>query len=670
MTPRQPINSKFSSLWHGGDYNPEQWPSDIWDEDMEYMRLAGVNAVSVGIFSWVSLEPEEGVFTFDWLDQILDKLHQNGVHAILATPSAAPPAWMSQKYPETLRVGADRVRRLHGNRVNYNWASSLYREKTAEMAERLANRYGKHPALAMWHVSNEYGGEDFSEDSRLAFIQWLKTRYSGSLTDLNEAYWSAFWGHTYTDWDQIQIPGQPYSESAIHGLNIDWRRFVSDQILEFFLNESAPLRRITPDVPITTNMMGHYEGLDPWKWKDHVDVFTWDSYPGFTEHPRNGEDLIKVGFIHDMYRTIKEKPFLLIESTPSSSNWYSSMRLKRPGLNRLEAMQAVAHGSDGVMYFQWRASRGSQEKYHGAVVSHAGGPGRRVFEEVAEVGRDLQALSDVVGTYRQPEVAIIYDWESNWALSDSCGPVLGNKGHFGAALSNYRAFWEQSIPCAVIDSDQPLDKYRVVVAPMLYMLKPGVAARLSEFVAAGGTLVTTYLSGLVNESDLAFLRDRDWPLESLLGIFTEEIDPLFPDEKVVLSADLGQGVRTYEANRFCDLIETRGAEVLGEYQSEFYAGRPFLTRNSFGEGKAWYVAARTDQAFLNDLHRHIATELNLERDIEGEMPEKVMAVRRGDRLFILNFSEENQTVEYKGRTLTLEPYGCVIEQVEVLAPSR
>lgn len=670
MTPRQPINPQFPVLWHGGDYNPEQWPRETWDEDMRYMRLTGVTAVSVGIFSWVSLEPEEGVFTFDWLDQILDMLHENGVHAALATPSAAPPAWMARKYPEILRVGPDRVRRLHGNRVNFNWANPLYRRKTAEMAERLADRYGKHPALAMWHVSNEYGGEDYSEESRLAFIEFLKARYNGSLAALNEAYWSAFWGHTYTAWDQIELPGQPYSETAIHGLALDWRRFCNSQMLEFYLNESAPLRRITPHVPVTTNMMGHYEGLDPWKWKDHVDVYTWDSYPGFTGKPRAGEDLIKTAFIHDMYRSIKDKPFLMIESTPGSSNWYSAMRLKRPGMNRLEAMQAVAHGSDGAMYFQWRASRGSQEKFHGAVVSHAGGPGTRMFEEVAENGRALQDLSDVAGANREPEVAVIYDWESNWALSDSCGPVLGDKGHFGTAVSHYRGFWEQSIPCAVVDSDQPLDKYRVVVAPMLYMLKPGVAERLSDFVAGGGTLVTTYLTGLVDESDLVLRRDQGWPLESLLGIFTEEIDPLFPEERVKLSANLGDGPRQYEANRFCDVIESRGAEVLGTYQSEFYAGRPFLTRNAFGKGKAWYIAARTDQGFLNDLYGSIASDLNLARDLDSETASGVMAVRRGERLFILNFTEAEQAVEFQGRTITLEPYGCAIERVEAFAASR
>ncbi len=653
-------------LWHGGDYNPEQWSRDIWDEDMAWMREAGVNAATVGVFSWVSLEPEEGVFTFDWMDELLDLMHANGVHAILATPSAAPPAWMARKYPEILRVGPDRVRRLHGNRVNYNWSSPVYREKTTEMAERLALRYGKHPALALWHVSNEYGGEDFSEGSRQAFIAWLRRRYEDDLESLNQAYWSRFWGHTYTDWDQIEIPGPPYSETAIHGLTLDWRRFVDWQILDFYLNESAPLRRITPDIPITTNMMGTYETVDPWKWKDHVDVFSWDSYPGFTDHPVDTGDWVKVAFTHDIYRSLKNKPFLLIESTPVSSNWYATMRLKRPGMHKLEAMQAVAHGSEGVMYFQWRQSRGSQEKFHGAVVSHAGGPGTRTFEEVADVGRELQAMPDLVGACQEPEVAIIYDWENAWALRDSCGPILGDKGYFPTCLRHYRGFWEQSIPCAVIDSDQPFNGYRVLVAPMLYMLKPGVAERIEEFVRSGGTFVATYLTGVVDQSDLAFQRDRDWPLQDVLGIFSEELDALFPNEPVPVKADLGE----FTAVRFCDVVHLRGAEPLGEYAGEFYAGQPFLTRNGLGNGEAWYIAARTEDGFLARFYAQLAADLKLRRDLEAETPEGVMAIRRGDYRFLINYTDQPQSFEHEGQTIALRAYESVIERVEQLVTVR
>jgi beta-galactosidase len=667
MTKHSPINPNFPFLWHGGDYNPEQWPREVWDEDMEYMRQAGINTATIGVFSWVSLEPEEGVFTFEWLDDIMDLLQANDIHAVLATPSAAPPAWMAQKYPEILRVGPDRVRRLHGNRVNYNWASGLYREKTAEMAERLANRYGKHPALSLWHVSNEYGGEDYSALSHFAFIEWLQVRYENNLNRLNAAYWSNFWGHTYTAWDQIEIPGEPYSESAIHGLTLDWKRFVSDQMLDFYMNESAPLRRITPNIPITTNMMGFYEALDPWKWKDHVDVYSWDCYPGFTGRAINTSDFVRTAFTHDMYRSMLNKPFLMIESTPSSSNWYSAMRLKRPGMHRLEAMQAVAHGSEGVMYFQWRQSRGSQEKFHGAVVSHAGGPGTRIFEEVAEVGRDLRQLSEVVGTTSAQEVAVVYDWENAWALQGSCGPVIGDKNYLGTCLSHYRGFWEQSIPCAVIDSEQSFEGYRVIVAPMLYMLKPRVAERLTDFVKNGGTLITTYLTGIVDESDLDFQRDRHCPLAEVLGIETEEIDALFPGETVGLMADIGLEQTEYQAQGFCDLIAIDTATVRGDYKSEFYAGRPFLTQNLCGKGEAWYIAARTNDNFLTNFYGQLAGRFGLARDTEAKTPQGIMAVRRGDRLFFMNFTEVEQTFLVDGEELTLGPYDCRVKEAEVLA---
>lgn len=659
MKQHPPINSHFPTLWFGGDYNPEQWSKETWLEDVELMKQAGVNAATVGVFSWVSLEPEEGVYTFEWLDEVFDLLHVNGIHVVLATPSAAPPAWLSKKYPETLRTDANRQRRHHGNRVNFNWASKVYREKAAGMAEMLANRYGSHPALAMWHVSNEYGGEDYSEESRLAFIDWLRNKYV-TLERLNAAYWTSFWGHTYTDWDQIDLPGHPVAETSIHGLTIDWKRFCSYQMLSFFREESAPLRRITPNIPITTNMMGTYEALDPWKWKDDLEVFTWDSYPGFQSHPVGTWELIKVAFVHDMYRSIKQKPFLLIESTPSSSNWYSSMRLKRPNMHKLEAMQAVAHGSEGSMYFQWRQSRGSQEKWHGAFVGHAGGTGTRVFTEACEVGATLKELQDVVGWTSEPEVAIVYDWENAWALKESCGPVVGEKDYHRTCVEHYRGFWEQSIPCDVIDSDQPFDRYRVVVAPMLYMLKPGVAEKIEAFVAGGGVFVTTYLSGMVDENDLVIDRQKTWPLETVLGIVPEEIDALFPQERVHLALDSGEGSESYEGERFCELFWVTDAEVRGYYTSEFYSGKPALTRKVLGSGEAWYIGARTRDSFLEEFYTTLASNLGLQKDLTSTTSRGVMAVRRGDNLFILNCTEEAEFVAVGAEGIEIPPFGSIV----------
>jgi len=653
------INPRFPSIWHGGDYNPEQWPRETWTEDIRLMKEAGVNVATLGVFSWVSLESEEGRYTFDWLDEIIDLLWSNGIHFVLATPSAAPPAWLTKKYPETLRVGPDRVRRLHGNRVNYNYSSPVYIQKSVEMAAKLAERYGNHPGLAMWHVSNEYGGEDYSEDSHRALIEWLKVRYEGDLGRLNAAYWSAFWGHTYTEWEQIPMPGVPYSESSIHGLTLDWKRFVSHQTLQFFLAESAPLREKTPEIPITTNMMGFYETLDYWKWAPHVDVFAWDSYPGFVEQPIGVEEWVQTAFVHDMFRSFKQKPFMLMEFTPSSSNWYSAMRLKRPGHHRLEAIQAVAHGSDAVMYFQWRQSRGSQEKWHGAVVSHGGGTETRVFQDVAQVGRDLPSLESVLGKVNPTELAIIVDWENRWALRDSVGPVPGEKNAIEVARAHYRPFWERSVPVSVIDSEQPFDGYRLLIAPMLYMLKPGVAERLERFVAEGGVLVTTYLTGLVDESDLVFQRYESWPLQALLGYVPEETDALFAGESVPVTVRLGGETQTFSVSKFADLVWPRGAEVFGEYDGEFYAGKPFLTRNAFGKGFAYGIQARADQAFTDAFLGSLVQDLGLYRVLSEDTPAGVTATRRGQTRFILNHNESPVWVSVDGEAVELPAYGWI-----------
>jgi beta-galactosidase len=504
----------------------------------------------------------------------------------------------------------------------------------------------------MWHVSNEYGGEDFSDQSRAAFIEWLKVRYDHDLGRLNQAYWSAFWGHTYTDWDEIEIPGQPYGESSIHGLNLDWKRFSSDRIIEFFRHESAPLREITPEIPITTNLMGLYPVIDCAKIAPYVDVMTWDSYPAFNGRPSEPEMWVNIAFIHDLNRSFKQKPFLLIESTPSSSNWYPVMQLKRPGTHELEAMQAIAHGSEGVMYFQWRQSRGSQEKFHGAVVGHGTENRSRVFKEVARVGQELPKLNELVGISDPSEVAVIYDWENRWAVDDAVGPILKGKNYAQTCTDHYRAFWELGVPVDVIDSTRDLSSYKVVVAPMLYMLKPGVAESLSAFVANGGTLVSTYYTGYVNESDLVFEDGYLAPLRHLFGIEVEEIDAFYPDEAFAINGF----DRKFHGHTLCEIVHPRGAEVLATVSEVFYAGSPALTRNVFGRGQAYYVAGRADENFTHTLIERIVNELNIKKTIETPLPKGVTAQRRGNRVFIMNCTPHPQDVG----GLELPPYGVSI----------
>jgi beta-galactosidase len=548
----------------------------------------------------------------------------------------------------------------HANRVNYCWTSPVYREKAQGMARRLAERYGDHPALALWHVSNEYGGVCHCDLCAAAFRYWLQRKFGGDLDRLNAAYWTRFWSHTFTDWSQIEIPGQPHGESSIHGLSLDWRRFTTDQIVDFFVRESAPLREITPEIPVTTNLMGFYPGINPWKIAPHLDVVAWDSYPGFTGPLDDPQTWASVAFAHDLTRSLKRQPFLLMECTPSVSNWYEELTLKRPGMHMLEGLQAVAHGADGIGYFQWRQSRGGQEKFHGGVVAHDGTENTRVFRDVAGLGAALAELSEVAGTETESQVAILYDWENAWAVEDAVGPRAKGKDYLATCRAHYTPLWEAGVAVDLVTSESDFTPYRLLVAPMLYMVKPGVAERIEAFVRDGGTFVTTYWTGIVDENDRCFQGGFPGPLRKVLGIWSEEIDALRDNQansvEFVLGNDLGlKG--SYPARTLCDLIHSETADVLATYGSDFYIGRPALTRNRLGQGEAYYIASRNDKEFTNALLQALIPRAAIEPCLTDPLPKGVTARRRGDHLFVMNCTAQPQAIESAEHGLiTLAPY--------------
>ncbi|MGO4952625.1 beta-galactosidase [Paenibacillus sp. DRB1-1] len=646
-------------MLHGADYNPEQWQHypEVLAEDIRLMKLAKCNVMSVGIFSWVSLEPEEGVFTFDWLDRILDSFAENGIYAFLATPSGARPAWMSQKYPEVLRVEANRVRNLHGFRHNHCATSPVYREKVRIMNTKLAERYANHPAVIGWHISNEFGGDCHCDYCQEAFRAWVKDKY-GTLDKLNHAWWTTFWSHTITDWSQVESPA-PHGETQVHALNLDWRRFVTDQTADFIKHEIVPLKAANPAIPVTTNLMEFFEGLNYWKFADLLDVISWDSYP--TWHDREGDDsrqAAKVAMMHDIIRSIKGgKPWMLMESTPSLTNWQDVSKLKRPGMHLLSSLQAVAHGSDTVQYFQWRKSRGSSEKLHGAVVDHVGHEHTRVFGDVTEVGNALEKLEEVIGTSVPAEAAVIFDWENRWGINDSQGPRNKGVKYEETAEAHYLALWEQGVPVDVIHMDADFSKYKLLVAPMLYMVRSGVGERIQKFVENGGVFVATYWSGIVDEHDLCFLGGFPGPLRKTLGIWSEEIDGLHDHDRNHILPVEGNELDLqgeYEAVELCDLIHTEGAEVLAVYGSDFYAGRPALTVNRLGEGKAYYIASRNTGLFHSHFYRSLIDDAGISKALNVKLPHGVNTGIRTDGvhdyIFILNFTHESQKITLDGRT--------------------
>lgn len=641
---------KFPRLLHGADYYPEQWLGhpEILETDVRLMREAGVNCVSLGVFAWSSLEPEEGVYTLDWMAETVDRLYAAGVRVILATPSGARPAWLAEKYPEVLRVSDSLTRATFGGRHNHCFTSPVYREKVGAIDRKLAERFGGHPGVILWHISNEFGGACCCPLCRAAFREWLKKKY-GSLQKLNEQWYTAFWSHTYTDWGQIDPPLRT-GETRLHALNLDWKRFVTEQTLDFYRHEAETVKNAAPGLPVTTNMIGFKSNLNYGKFRDDVDVVGWDSYPLW--HKSAEDDLREAreaAFTHDYMRALKHQPFLLMESTPSTANWMEVSRLKRPGMHMLSSLQAVAHGSNSVQYFQWRQSRGACEKFHSAVVGHSGRSDTEIFRDVRSVGERLAALdrSGLSRTQVRPRAALLFDWENRWALQDAQGPRRGGIHYDETARLFYRAFWELGIPTDVVDMERDLSRYKLIAAPMTYLCRAGIQEKLKAFVQAGGVLAGTYWSGVVNENDLCFLGDAPGGMTELFGLRREDIDALYDGQYNRMKVNPRAGLplaAEYRLSELCELDCCEGAEVLAEYGDDFYRGRPALTVNSYGKGKAYYLCARAEYAFIKDFISLLAGQAGVRPSLNAQLPAGVTAERRTgpekDFIFVQNFSAD------------------------------
>lgn len=590
---------QIDGLMHGGDYNPEQWLDrpDILKKDIEMMKKAHVNVVTLGVFSWSMYEPVEGEYHFDWLKEIVNNLYKNGIYFILATPSGARPAWLDKKYPKAMRTSVKGIKNRHGVRHNHCISYPKYRELVRKMDERLADEFGSHPGLLMWHISNELGGECGCEICEKKFQNYLEKKFNGDIDKLNHQWWTTFWSHKFNSFDQIEVPSS-VGENTIMGLNLEWKRFNTVNTIDFMENEIAVFREKTPDIPVTTNFMHSYPLLDYNMMAKHVDIVSWDSYP---RYDNNYESLADTAFgnafDHLVMRSFKkDKPFILMESVPDLVNWHEYNHSKRPGQHRVTAMQTIACGSDSVLYFQWRKSRGSFEQYHGAVVDHLGRDDTRVFKEVSELGEILSNISEVSGSVAKAKTAIIHDWDVKWALEDALAFSKKTKKYVETVCSFLNICLRNGVEADLISQEESFDEYDVVIAPMLYLLKPGVVEKMKEFTNRGGQLITTYISGYVNENCLCYL--GGFPgngLTELFGLYVEEIDTLYP--KVVNSIEFNgeEGlVGNYKAFDYCDVIKVQDAKILASYGQDFYAGTPAVTVKQNGQGNAFYIGARCE----------------------------------------------------------------------------
>jgi len=643
------IARKVPHMIYGADYNPEQWPEEVWDEDVRLMREAGVNLVSLGIFSWAKLEPQPGEYDFDWLDRIISLLHEYGVMVNLATATASPPPWLATLHPESLPVTQNGVVLHPGARQQYCPSSAAYKERAAELVRLIADRYKDHPALAMWHVNNEYGchvAECYCDASAAHFREWLRARY-GDLDTLNETWGTAFWSQRYGEWGEI-LPPRSAPTFANPTQQLDFRRFSSDALLELYETEKEILRQATPDIPITTNFMGFFKPVDYWKWAPREDLVSDDSYPD----PSDPEAHIVAAMSRDLMRSLGDgAPWVLMEQTTVRVNWRERNVPKRPNEMRLWSYGAVARGAEGIMFFQWRQSKAGAEKYHSAMVPHVRMEDSRSWREVSRLGAELGKLDELLGARGEAETAILLDWESWWALELDSKPSTAVKMLEGI-YSFYKPLYEANVPVDFAHPSSDLSSYRLVIAPSLYLVTDDSVQNIRRFVADGGSLLMSFFSGIVDGRDHIRLGGYPAPFRELLGLRIEDFVPMAAEEGNNLDA---QDNGSFACRLWADLIHLEGAESLASYTDDFYAGTPAVTRNVFGEGAAYYLGTRPEERYTKSLLDRVYEEAGVRPT--AEVPPGVDAVRRKTEdasfLFLLNHSQEAVEINLPGPGLDL-----------------
>jgi beta-galactosidase len=632
---------RLQRIGFGGDYNPEQWPREVWADDVRLMRAAHVTLATVGVFSWAMLEPKQGAYDFGWLDDVIEGLHGGGIGVCLATPTASPPAWLARAHPDSLPVDRDGVRLGIGSREHFCPNSAAYRSAAAGIAGRLAERYGEHPAVALWHVGNEFGstvGRCHCDSCAAAFVGWLQQRYD-DLAAVNAAWGTTFWGQRYSDWAQI-TPPRAAPGVVNPSQQLDYQRFMSDSFLACFMGERDVIREASPGVPITTNFMTtNCRHLDYWRWAEEVDVVSNDHYPTAADP----ENHLEVALAADLTRGLAGgEPWLLMETSASAVNWQPRNVARKPGELRRTVFSHLARGADGTLFFQWRQSRFGAEKFHSALVPQSGERGR-VWQEVAALGADLDNLAEVRGSRVAAEAAVVWDYESMWATELEYRPSVDVtfRARFDAF---YDALWRADRTVDIVAPTADLSGYPLVVVPSLYLTTAAASANLRRYVAGGGCLLVSFFSGIVDEHDAVHAGPYPGALRDVLGLWIDEFAPLRQGERVRLD-DGSVGTVWSEA------VRPAGADVVRTFADGPQAGGPALTRHGVGAGEAWYLSTALD---TGDLRALLAT-LPAGRDASAALPEGVETVRRvgadSSYRFLINHTDEDVTAPGSGTDL-------------------
>jgi beta-galactosidase len=624
--------------WFGGDYNPEQWPESVQDRDVELMRRAGVTLATVGVFAWARLEPRPGEFDLGWLDRVLDRLHAGGVAVDLATATASPPPWLARLDPASLPVRADGSRLWPGSRQAYCPSSVSYRDRALTLVEKLAERYGDHPAVVLWHVGNEFGNhvvECFCDRSAERFREWLRDRH-GDLDGLNDAWGTSFWSQHYAEWAEV-LPPRATPTFANPGQGLDWRRFCSDELLGHYRAERDLLRART-DRPVTTNFVGFWPGLDYAAWAPELDLVSQDTY----QDPADPGTHVDAAMVCDLMRGLGGgRPWWLMEQTTARVNWRARNVAKTPAQYRAWSLQAVARGADAVLHFQWRQSAAGAEKWHSAMVGHDGAP----RPEVEALGAELAGLTGVTGTRVEARTALVFSWPSWWAQSQPAQPAA-ELDHLAEARRWYGATWAAGLTVDVVPPTADLGAYGLVLLPTVYLLDDAAVAALTAYVAGGGTLLVGCWSGLVDERDRVPPGPYPGRLRDLLGVTVAEHLPLAAPTTVTLDG-AGHEVALWSER----LAPDPGTEVLGTYPD----GGAAVTRS----GRVYYASAPLPPAAARALVERAAAAAGVDPVLPGSPP-GVEAVRRGSVTFLINHSDAPVEVTTSGQVVRLAAGDAVV----------
>ena len=676
----QPLEGQQARIWYGGDYNPDQWPEEVWDEDVRLMKKAGVNLVSVGIFSWARIEPKEDVYDFDWLDRIIDKLGKTGIAVDLASATASPPMWLTQAHPEVLWKDYRGDVCQPGARQHWRPTSPIFREYALKLCRAMAEHYKDNPYVVAWHVSNEYGCHnrfDYSEDAERAFQQWCKARY-GTIDAVNDAWGTAFWAQHMNDFSEIVPPRFIGDGNFMNpGKLLDFKRFSSDALKAFYIAERDTLAEITPGRPLTTNFMvsSGNTTVDYDDWGNEVDFVSNDHY--FTPGEAHLDELAFSASLVD--GIARKDPWFLMEHSTSAVNWRPINYRKEPGQLVRDSLAHVAMGADAVCYFQWRQSKAGAEKFHSAMVPHTG-EDSAVFRDVCELGADLNTLADngLLGTkLAKSKVAVVFDYESEWATEHTATPTQ-KVHHVDEPLQWFRALADHGVTADVVPVSSNWDEYEVVVLPSVYILSEETTRRVRDYVVNGGRLIVTYYTGLSDEKDHVWLGGYPGSIRDVVGVRVEEFMPMGDDFPGVPDClGLSNGAVAHDIADVIGSVDGT-ATVLETFRDDPWTGMdgaPAIVANTFGEGRSVYVGARLGRDGIAKSLPEIFESLGMAET--GENDSRVLRVERegsdGSR-FVFSFNRTHEAVqipfegkivvssfaEVSGENVSIKPNGVIV----------